>query len=140
MVEDIYHPQIPIVTTFDPPPGWRVYSVLGPCWGITVRSRSIGGQFVAGIESMVGGEITMYTELAGTSRNHAMQRLEQHAIAMGANMVLAMRFDSSDLGVNMNEIVAYGTAVVVVPDEDVQEAQRAVYEEPASAADAAQPV
>ena len=112
----IYHPRIPIVTTFDPPPGWTVQSILGPCWGITVRSRSIGGQFVAGLESMVGGEVTMYTELASVSRNHAMERLDQHAQALGANMVLAMRFDSSDLGSNMNEIVAYGTAVVVVPN------------------------
>jgi uncharacterized protein YbjQ (UPF0145 family) len=138
MAEEIYHPQIPVVTTFDPPPGWRIHGILGPCWGITVRSRSIGGQFVAGLESMVGGEITMYTELANTSRNHAMQRLEQHAIALGANMVLAMRFDSSDLGASMNEIVAYGTAVVVVPDENVQPAERAVYEDPAAAQAAAQ--
>ena len=113
----IYRPQIPIVTTFDPPPGWRVHSIVGPCWGITVRSRSIGGQFVAGIESMVGGEVTMYTELANTSRNEALQRLEQHAIALGANMVLAMRFDSSDLMQNTNEIIAYGTAVVVVAEQ-----------------------
>jgi uncharacterized protein YbjQ (UPF0145 family) len=113
---DIYHPSIPVVTTFDPPPGWRVRSIIGPCWGITVRSRSIGGQFVAGIESMVGGEVTMYTELANTSRNEALQRLEQHAVALGANMVLAMRFDSSDLMSNTNEIIAYGTAVVVEAD------------------------
>jgi uncharacterized protein YbjQ (UPF0145 family) len=131
--QEIYHPQIPVVTTFDPPPGWRIHSILGPCWGITVRSRSIGGQFVAGLESMVGGEITMYTDLANTSRNHAMQRLEQHAVALCANMVLAMRFDSSDLGANMNEIVAYGTAVVVVPDESVQQAERAVYQDSAQA-------
>lgn len=109
----IYHPSIPIVTTLDPPPGWRVRAIIGPCWGITVRSRSIGGQFVAGIESMVGGEVTMYTELANTSRNEALQRLEEHAIALGANMVLMMRFDSSDLMQNTNEIIAYGTAVVV---------------------------
>lgn len=114
----IYHPSIPIVTTFDPPPGWKVQSVVGPCWGITVRSRSIGGQFVAGIESLVGGEVTAYTELANSSRNEAMHRLEQHAIALGANMVLAMRFDSSDLMANTNEIIAYGTAVVVVPESE----------------------
>ena len=117
MADDaIYHPSIPIVTTFDPPPGWKVHSIVGPCWGITVRSRSIGGQFVAGLESMVGGEVTMYTELANASRNEALQRLEQHAIGLGANMVLAMRFDSSDLMANTNEIIAYGTAVVVVPE------------------------
>jgi uncharacterized protein YbjQ (UPF0145 family) len=115
--QGIYHPSIPIVTTFDPPPGWCVHAVIGPAWGITVRSRSIGGQFVAGIESLVGGEVTMYTELANTSRNEALQRLEQHAMALGANMVLAMRFDSSDLMANTNEIIAYGTAVVVAPTE-----------------------
>jgi uncharacterized protein YbjQ (UPF0145 family) len=114
----VYHPSIPIVTTFDAPPGWRIHAVVGPCWGITVRSRSIGGQFVAGIESLVGGEVTAYTELANTSRNEALHRLEQHAIALGANMVLAMRFDSSDLMANTNEIIAYGTAVVVVPEEN----------------------
>jgi uncharacterized protein YbjQ (UPF0145 family) len=114
--QEVYHPRIPIVTTFDPPPGWRVHSIIGPCWGITVRSRSIGGQFVAGLESMVGGEVTMYTELANTSRNESLQRLEQHAIALGANMVLAMRFDSSDLMANTNEIIAYGTAVIVEPE------------------------
>ena len=109
MADDtIYHPTIPIVTTFDPPPGWKVHSIVGPCWGITVRSRSIGGQFVAGLESMVGGEVTMYTELANASRNEALQRLEQ----------LAMRFDSSDLMANTNEIIAYGTAVVVVPNPE----------------------
>lgn len=113
--QGIYHPSIPVVTTFDPPPGWQVQSVIGPCWGITVRSRSIGGQFVAGLESLVGGEVTMYTELANTSRNEALQRLEQHALALGANMVLAMRFDSSDLMANTNEIIAYGTAVIVAP-------------------------
>ena len=117
MSDEIYHPGIPVVTTFDPPPGWRIHSILGPCWGITVRSRSIGGQFVAGLQTLGGGEITMYTELANTSRNEALMRLESHAIALGANMVLAMRFDSSDLAANTNEIVAYGTAVVVVAEE-----------------------
>ena len=116
MADEIYHPSIPVVTTFDPPPGWKIHSILGPCWGITVRSRSIGGQFVAGLQTLGGGEITMYTELANTSRNEALMRLDAHAIALGANMVLAMRFDSSDLAANTNEIVAYGTAVVVVPD------------------------
>ena len=112
MSDEIYHPSIPVVTTFDPPPGWKIHSILGPCWGITVRSRSIGGQFVAGLH-------TMYTELANTSRNEALMRLESHAITLGANMVLAMRFDSSDLAANTNEIVAYGTAVVVVAEEQV---------------------
>jgi uncharacterized protein YbjQ (UPF0145 family) len=107
--------RLPISTIFDPPPGYVVERLLGTCWGVTVRSRSVVGQFAAGIESMVGGEVTMYTELAETSRNQAVERLEKHAIQMGANCVLGMRFDSSDLMQNTNEIIAYGTAVVVVP-------------------------
>ena len=117
MSDEIYHPSIPVVTTFDPPPGWKIHSILGPCWGITVRSRSIGGQFVAGLQTLGGGEITMYTELANLSRNQALERLEAHALHLGANMVLAMRFDSSDLAANTNEIVAYGTAVFVVAEQ-----------------------
>jgi uncharacterized protein YbjQ (UPF0145 family) len=108
--------EIPIVTTFDPPPGWKVERVLGPCWGITVRSRSVVGTTCAGCQTLFGGEITMFTELANDSRNEAMTRLEQQARAMGANGVLGMRFDSSDLGNYTNEIVAYGTAVLLSPE------------------------
>ena len=107
--------QMPIVTTFDPPPGLEIERIIGPCWGITVRSRSIVGTTCAGCQQIFGGEITMLTELASDSRNEAMNRLEQHARQMGANGVLAMRFDSSELMQNTNEIVAYGTAVVLRP-------------------------
>lgn len=106
---------IPIQTTFEPPPGYVVERVVGPCWGITVRSRSVVGTACAGLQTIFGGEITMFTELANTSRNEAMARLEQHARQMGANAVLGMRFDSSELMQNTNEIVAYGTAVVLRP-------------------------
>ena len=107
--------EIPILTTFDPPAGWEVERVIGPCWGITVRSRSVVGTTCAGCQTFFGGEITMFTELANDSRNEAMNRLEQQAKIMGANAVLGMRFDSSELLQNTNEIVAYGTAVVVRP-------------------------
>ena len=103
--------QIPILTTFDAPPGTEIEKVLGPCWGITVRSRSVVGTACAGCQQFVGGEITALTELATASRNEAMNRLEQHAMAQGANAVLGMRFDSGELMQNTNEIVAYGTAV-----------------------------
>ena len=106
---------IPIQTTFEPPPGYVVERVVGPCWGITVRSRSVVGTACAGLQTVFGGEITMFTELANTSRNEAMARLELHARQMGANAVLGMRFDSSELMQNTNEIVAYGTAVVLRP-------------------------
>ena len=104
---------IPILTTFDPPTGWEIDRVVGPCWGITVRSRSVVGTTCAGCQTFFGGEITMFTELANDSRNEAMNRLEQNARKMGANAILGMRFDSSELMQNTNEIVAYGTAVVL---------------------------
>jgi uncharacterized protein YbjQ (UPF0145 family) len=108
------HPhKIPIVTTFDAPPGTEIERVVGPCWGITVRSRSVVGTACAGCQQLFGGEITMLTELASDSRNEAMDRLEQHAMGMGANAVLSMRFDSGELMQNTNEIIAYGTAVVL---------------------------
>jgi uncharacterized protein YbjQ (UPF0145 family) len=110
-----YHHTIPIQTTFDPPPGYAVERVVGPCWGITVRSRSVVGTTCAGCQTVFGGEITVFTELAAHSRNEAMVRLEQHARQLGANAVLGFRFDSSELMQNTNEIVAYGTAVVIRP-------------------------
>lgn len=111
MSQNAHHHQIPILTTFDPPPGMEIEAILGPCWGVTVRSRSVVGSTCAGCQQIFGGEITMLTELASDSRNEAMDRLEQHALAMGANGVLAMRFDSGELMQNTNEIIAYGTAV-----------------------------
>jgi uncharacterized protein YbjQ (UPF0145 family) len=107
------HHKIPILTTFEAPPGSDISRVLGPCWGITVRSRSVIGTACAGCQQVFGGEISALTSLATDSRNEAMTRLENNAISMGANAVLGMRFDSGELMQNTNEIVAYGTAVVL---------------------------
>jgi uncharacterized protein YbjQ (UPF0145 family) len=107
--------KIPILTTFDAPPGTEIEKVVGPCWGITVRSRSVVGTACAGCQQFFGGEITALTELATESRNVAMDRIEQHAITQGANAILGMRFDSGELMQNTNEIVAYGTAVKLRP-------------------------
>src|SRR5882724_6239473 len=112
-MQDIPRHRIPILTTFDPPPGSEIARVIGPVWGITVRSRSIVGTACAGCQQIFGGEISALTALATDSRNEAMNRLEAHAIAQGANAVLGMRFDSGELMQNTNEIVAYGTAVVL---------------------------
>jgi uncharacterized protein YbjQ (UPF0145 family) len=109
------HSRIPVMTTMDPPPGFVVEKVLGSCWGITVRSRSVVGTMCAGCQTLFGGEITALTELANDARTQAMMRLEEHAIALGANAVLMMRFDSGELMQNTNEIVAYGTAVKLAP-------------------------
>jgi uncharacterized protein YbjQ (UPF0145 family) len=107
--------RILIITTLTPPPDQEVEAILGPCWGITVRSRSVIGQACAGCQSIAGGEITALTQLAVDSRNEAMNRLEQHAMQMGANAVFGLMFDSGELMQNTNEIVAYGTAVKLRP-------------------------
>src|SRR5437762_6681414 len=111
-IEPIKH-TIPILTTFEAPPGFRIEKVLGPCWGVTVRSRSIVGTACAGCQQIFGGEISALTTLAIDSRNEAMHRLEANAAALGANAVLGMRFDSGELMQNTNEIVAYVTAVIL---------------------------
>ena len=80
---------------------------------MVVRSRGIGGNIVAGLRSIVGGEIHEYTALLEGARRHAIDRMVQNATAMGANAVIMMRFDSSEIGQTMSEIVAYGTAVVL---------------------------
>src|SRR5258708_55501 len=98
---------IPIMTTFEPPPGSEIARVLGPVWGVTVRSRSIVGTACAGCQQIFGGEISALTTLAIDSRNEAMHRLETNAVALRANAVLGMRFDSAQRMQDTNEIVAH---------------------------------
>ena len=92
---------------------YRVVEILGQCFGVVVRSRGLGGNIVAGLRSIVGGEITEYTHLLEETRRQAVDRMVLNATAMGANAVLMMRFDSSEIGQTMSEIVAYGTAARV---------------------------
>lgn len=96
--------------------GHRVTETKGQTFGLVVRSRGLAGNITAGLRSIVGGEITEYTELLEDTRRQAIDRMVQNATLMGANAVISMRFDSSELANTMSEIVAYGTAVVVVPD------------------------
>src|ERR1700738_4434190 len=93
----------------------RVVRTLGQCFGIVVRSRGLGGNIVASLRSIVGGEIPEYTRLLEDARRQAIDRLVENATAMGANAIVMMRFDSAEIGQTMSEIVAYGTAVVVEP-------------------------
>lgn len=102
-----------IVTTTENVAGHRVTNTLGQVFGVVVRSRGIGGNIVAGLRSIVGGEINEYTEMLEEARRHAVDRMVQNATAMGANAIITMRFDSSELGQTMSEIVAYGTAVTL---------------------------
>ena len=104
-----------LVSTMNDVPGWRVERVLGECTGLTVRSRNIGAQLGAWFKAIVGGELKGLTKQLQESRDEAMQRLCEVASARGANAVLAMRFDSNEVGSGYQELVAYGTAVVVVP-------------------------
>jgi len=101
-----------IVTTNDLP-GYRVDDVLGEVFGLTVRSRNAFSQFGAGLKSIVGGELRGMTTALVESRNQVMQRLIDEATARGANAILAMRFDTSEMGGVWTEICAYGTAVRV---------------------------
>jgi uncharacterized protein YbjQ (UPF0145 family) len=102
-----------IVTTTENIPGTRVVKTIGQVFGLTVRSRSLGGNITAGLKSLAGGEIRSYVKLNEDSRRQALDRMVQNAAAMGANAVTMMRFDSTEMGRTMSEIVAYGTAQVV---------------------------
>ncbi|KLU59979.1 hypothetical protein CEB3_c34100 [Peptococcaceae bacterium CEB3] len=102
-----------LVVTTENINGYEVTDVKGQVFGVVVRSRGLGGNVVAGLRSLVGGEIHEYTALLEDTRKQAVDRLVGNAQAMGANAVVMMRFDSSEIGQTMSEIVAYGTAVVV---------------------------
>jgi len=105
---------IPVTTAFDFP-DWRTDRYVGSCFGLIVRSMGAIKGIGAAFKSIAGGEVHQYTELLEDSRRHAMDRMVENARIMGGNAVVGMRFDSSEIGQSLTEIVAYGTAVVVVP-------------------------
>jgi uncharacterized protein YbjQ (UPF0145 family) len=100
-----------LVVTTENVPGHRVREVRGQVFGVVVRSRGLGGNILAGLRSLVGGEIKEYTELLELTRRQAIDRMVKNARLMQADAVVMMRFDSSEIGQTMSEIVAYGTAV-----------------------------
>ena len=102
-----------IVTTTENIPGTLATKTIGQVFGLTVRSRSLGGNIAAWLKSLVGGEIRSYVKLNEDARRHAIDRMVENAAAMGANAVCMMRFDSTEMGRTMSEIVAYGTAKVI---------------------------
>jgi uncharacterized protein YbjQ (UPF0145 family) len=102
-----------VVSTTESIAGHKTVATLGQVFGVVVRSRGIGGNIAAGLRSIVGGEIKEYTALVEETRRHAIDRLIQNAVLMGGNAVVMMRFDSRSIGETMNEVVAYGTAVIV---------------------------
>jgi uncharacterized protein YbjQ (UPF0145 family) len=102
-----------IVTTMNDIPGYEVDEVFGEVMGLTVRSRNLGSQIGAGLKSIVGGELKGMTKALTDSRRDVMERMVQEAEGKGANAIVAMRFDTSELGSMWTEICAYGTAVRV---------------------------
>ena len=106
-----------IIVTSETIANYRVTRTIGQVFGVTVRSRGIGGNFMASLRSIVGGEIHEYTSMLEEARRHALDRLASNATVMGANAVIMMRFDSAEIAQTMSEIVAYGTAVQIEPIE-----------------------
>jgi uncharacterized protein YbjQ (UPF0145 family) len=102
-----------IVTTMNDIPGYTVDEVFGEVMGLTVRSRNIGSQIGAGLKSILGGELKGMTKALMDSRQQVMERMIEEAEAKGANAIIAMRFDTSEMGGQWTEICAYGTAVTV---------------------------
>lgn len=102
---------LPITTGLDLP-GLEVVEVRGACFGLVVRSMGAVKGFTAAFTSLRQGEVPQYTELLEDSRRHAVDRMVENARLLGGNAVIAMRFDSSEIGQSMTEIVAYGTSVV----------------------------
>jgi uncharacterized protein YbjQ (UPF0145 family) len=102
-----------LVATTNDLPGYRVTEHLGMVRGVTVRSRSVVGNIGGAIQSIFGGNITIYTRLAETARQEAYDLLVQHAREMGADAVVAMRYDANEIMEGITEVLAYGTAVKV---------------------------
>ena len=100
-----------MVTTALEIPGYRIVQNLGVVRGITVRSRSVLGNLAGGIQSLFGGNITIYTELCEKARGEAFELLIQHAGAIGADAIVAMRYDANEVMEGITEVLAYGTAV-----------------------------
>ena len=99
-------------TTFELP-GYRTVQTLGVVRGITVRSRSIVGSFVGGLQTIVGGNITIYTELCERAREDAFELMTQHAEQLGANAIIGVRYDANEIMAGVTEVLCYGTAVVI---------------------------
>ncbi|PZQ23181.1 MAG: hypothetical protein DI562_19015 [Stenotrophomonas acidaminiphila] len=99
-------------------PGYRIVRSLGLVRGITVRSRSIIGNFLGGLQTMLGGNITIYTELCEQARSATYLDMMQHARMLGGNAIIAVRYDATDVMAGLTEVLCYGTAVVVEPSGD----------------------
>jgi uncharacterized protein YbjQ (UPF0145 family) len=100
-----------LITTMNDIPGYEIDEVYGEVFGLTVRSRNVGSQIGAGLKSILGGELKGMTKALVDSRQQVIERMVGEAESKGANAIIAMRFDTSEMGGNWTEICAYGTAV-----------------------------
>src|SRR5215472_14497951 len=105
-----------LVTTAFELQGYRVIRNMGVVRGIIVRSRSLVGNIGAGFQQLFGGNITLYTELCEKARNDAYEIMIQHAGAIGANAVIGVRYDATEISPGVTEVLCYGTAVYVAPE------------------------
>jgi uncharacterized protein YbjQ (UPF0145 family) len=96
--------------------GYRVVRHLGVVRGVTVRSRGLGGQLAAGLRALAGGKIHEYVELCEETRAEAFDLMVQHAQELGANAIIGIRYDATEMAESMTEVLAYGTAVIVEPE------------------------
>ena len=108
-----------MVTTAFTLPGYRIVRNLGVVRGLTVRSRSIAGNVFGSLQSLIGGNITIYTSLCERARSDTYRLMCEHAQQHGANAVIAMRYDATELMAGLTEVLCYGTAVLVEPDTTV---------------------
>ena len=104
-----------MVTTAFELSGYRIVSNLGLVRGIVVRSRSVVGTIGASLQTLLGGDISLFTQLCEDTRNDAFERMLEHASEMGANAVIGVRYDATEIMQGVTEVLAYGTAVVVTP-------------------------
>jgi uncharacterized protein YbjQ (UPF0145 family) len=102
-----------LITTSNNLEGYKIVKHLGVVRGITVRSRSVVGNFAGGLQSLFGGRLSVYVELCENAREEAYHLLIQHAQAIGANAIISMRYDANEVMQGITEVLAYGTAVVV---------------------------
>ncbi len=102
-----------LITTANDLPGHQITEVLGEVFGLTIRSRNLGSQIGANLKSIIGGELHGMTKNLVESRNLAMSRMVEEAASKGGNAIVAMRFDTSEMGANWTEVCAYGTAVKI---------------------------
>ncbi|MDR3222584.1 MAG: heavy metal-binding domain-containing protein [Methanobrevibacter sp.] len=109
-----------IVSSANFVPGYKIVEMKGLTYGLTVRTRGIGGNVSAGLRSIVGGEVGAYLKMMEESRNQAIERLIEHCKGMGGNAIISFRFDSNEIGQSLQEVLAYGTAVVVEKDDDYE--------------------